>query len=213
MWKKFAQANNWRCTDGGGDLPPSLHFGANYTFTPSIEMDMGNGLVCQLFGCSWDEEYSRGALGRIDRALGGHRTLTSHYYTVASVRLQQDLPHIMLRNKTSKVKDRTEMTNATDLQLEGDFNKYFKLQIEKGQQVDALQVLTPDVMQTLLTYSSREDIELSGKLLSFIIGGDKRDAADVQALIRSVFALTTQIMENLRLAGSLPPPQNITAKS
>jgi len=44
--------------------------------------------------------------------------------------------------------------------LEGDFNDYFKLRLRKGQEVDALAIIAPDIMQTLISYNKGEDIEL-----------------------------------------------------
>lgn len=53
--------------------------------------------------------------------------------------------------------------------LEGDFNNYFQLFAPKGTSIFVLSVLSPDVMQTLISSSQRYDVELAGDHLRIII--------------------------------------------
>ena len=52
--------------------------------------------------------------------------------------------------------------------LEGDFNKYFSVYIPKNSQVLALSILTPDVMQTLISASNRFDVAFGDEYLNVI---------------------------------------------
>jgi hypothetical protein len=119
--------------------------------------------------------------------------------------LPKNLPHLLLLSKKAKADLHRDLQNSQQLKLEGDFDNYFKLQIEQGQQVDALVVITPDVMQTLVQYDTAEDVEILSNQLFFILNHDKRDAKDVQQLVTSVVALAARIIQNINLA-SVPIP-------
>ena len=92
---------------------------------------------------------------------------------------------------------RVDFADHETLQLEGDFQDYFSLQIEKGQEIDALEILTPDVMQALVSYNQREDIEILGDGLYFIATGDDRTPESVQKLVGSTVELSGQILEQI----------------
>lgn len=73
----------------------------------------------------------------------------THHYAVARVALGKPFQHIMLDSKNSKaIKQRG---NASDsVNLEGDFSNYFSLYFSKNDHINALNVITSDVMQTLI---------------------------------------------------------------
>ncbi len=52
--------------------------------------------------------------------------------------------------------------------LEGNFPDYFKLYYNKGQQILALQILTPDVMEDLLLKLKEFDLEITGNSIGLI---------------------------------------------
>jgi hypothetical protein len=87
--------------------------------------------------------------------------------------------------------------NHETLSLEGDFNDYFTLQIEKGQEVNVLEILTPDVMQTLVNLSQKEDVEIMVDGLYFIQSGDARTPEATRKLVQSVAGLSGQILEQI----------------
>jgi hypothetical protein len=131
--------------------------------------------------------------------VGQGRNQTQLYYTVARVPLPKTLPHMLLLSKKAHAQLERDLANKQDIHLEGDFNDYFSLQIEQGQQVDALTVITPDVMQTLVQYDQAEDIEILGGALFFILNWDRRDLTHVEQLVQSVVKLSEQILQNINL--------------
>ncbi len=76
--------------------------------------------------------------------------------------------------------------------LEGDFNKYFQLFVPPNSATFVLSVLSPDVMQTLITSSQRYDVELSGKYLR-IITLKKTDKATESSLLAAAQAIVTEL--------------------
>jgi hypothetical protein len=54
------------------------------------------------------------------------------------------------------------------LELEGDFNQYFEVVIPSGRQLEALEILTPDIMQIMLEHGKSCDFELYGNRVGII---------------------------------------------
>jgi hypothetical protein len=188
MWWQFAKANGWFLdteTPLEAVTPPSVLFGPSQTHSPIIQAQLEN-LTCDLFTYSCITGY-----GRSEQV---------HNFTVACVSLPQTLPHMLLLSKQSHALVQRDLGNAEKLQLEGDFSDYFTVEIEKGQETNALTIITPDVMQTLVTYNQAEDIEILGSNLYFILNKDERDYRDMRALIQSVAELSGKILQNLKLA-------------
>ncbi|HVS59028.1 MAG TPA: hypothetical protein VHD60_04845 [Candidatus Saccharimonadales bacterium] len=80
------------------------------------------------------------------------------------------LPHIYLDGRVGENRKgpRHFMPKNQQLQLEGDFNKYFTVYAPRDFQVLALSILTPDVMQTLLDQGGGFDVELYDNHLRII---------------------------------------------
>jgi hypothetical protein len=82
------------------------------------------------------------------------------------------------------------------LNLEGDFDKYFQLFVPEKGQVLALSILSPDVMQTLISSSQRYDVELYGTHLRLISLQKVYDNAEIQAdLLRAAQAVLNEVSQ------------------
>ena len=90
------------------------------------------------------------------------------------VDLTRPVPHLFLNGKKNAINPNTFGYKIEVLKLEGDFHKYFDVLVPSGYHIDALQILTPDVMSTLIDFGQEYDFELidnqlyiyQGKLLS-----------------------------------------------
>ena len=185
IWRSFAAANGWTVDIGVPDLTlisPSLNDGHSQKLSPVIQASV-NSLSLNLFSyiCT----------------TGSGRYSQDHYFTVAMVTLPKSLPHMLLLSKKVRVDARANLDNHEKLQLEGDFGNYFELQIEKGQEINVLSIITPDVMQALVNNNQSEDVEIFNNYLYFILRNDKRDSVSVQALINSVNGLSDEIIQNI----------------
>ncbi len=78
------------------------------------------------------------------------------------------------------------------ISLEGDFNKYFQLFVPPNSATFVLSVLSPDVMQTLITSSQRYDVELSGKYLR-IISVKKTSKSTEGSLLAAAQAIVAEL--------------------
>lgn len=193
VWEEFAAANHWplgTISYFSNLRPPSINYGHSQKFSPAIRAQLGN------IGC---------VLYTYNTTTGEGRYQTQHNFTVAAVILPRLMPHIILNSKKDKADIHTRFPDHESLKLEGDFNKYFNLLLQKGQEVNVLAIITPEIMQTLIADNNDEDIETAGQQLFFILRNDKRDTESVKRLISSVEALSAQIIRNINLDQPLAP--------
>jgi hypothetical protein len=199
LWEEFAIINDWpldAVSDPFTLIPLSLQFGYDQAYSSAITAQLGVVSTDMVVYVTTVDE------GRAQR----------HYsFTVARIQLPAALPHILLRAKGDRVNIQQDFADHEMLQLEGDFGDYFTLQIEKGQEVNVLEVITPDVMQTLVDYSQHEDIEIADDNLYFIVKGDARNADAIRQLIDSAASLSERIVEHVQQVTPdvpvLPMPQ------
>lgn len=186
VWWRFAEANGWLVIPELAPellLPPSLQFGGNQVISPVIGAQLGT---------------VRADMFVYQTTVGEGKNRQVYYFSVARVVLPVSLPHIMLRAKHGISDEvRQDFADGEKLQLEGDFEDYFSLQIENGHEVDALEILTPDVMQALVSFSQREDIEILMDSMYFIVSGDNRTPEGITKLVQSIVSLTEQIVEQI----------------
>lgn len=193
VWQNFAGANGWTLDQNTSEytlVSPSVQYGHSQKLSPIIKANLA-GLDCDLF--------------TYNTTTGSGKYQQTHYFTVAMAQLPAVLPHILLTSKKAHADVRQNLDNHENLQLEGDFDKFFNLQVEKGQEIDVLTIITPDVMQALINYNQAEDIEIFNNNLYFILNSDKRDYTSVEKLIQSVAGLSVQIIENLKQRGISKP--------
>jgi hypothetical protein len=199
IWQEFAAINGWTTAKKISSpdlLPPSTNYGHNQSYGVVVNSRFGS-INCDIY--------------TYDTTTGEGKHQTTHYFTIACVLLPEKVPHIILNSKKDKADIHTKFPNYEPLKLEGNFNDYFNLLLPKGQEVDVLALITPDVMQTLINSNSDEDIETNDQWLYFILRSDKRDTESVKRLIKSVEALSAQITQNINLSRPQQSIKNIVS--
>ncbi len=95
-------------------------------------------------------------------------------FAFAQVDLPREVPHIVLRNRRSRVLALAGLGlgNRVVLGLEGDFDRHFTLLCPAGYERDALEIFTPDVMAALIDVAGGCEVELVDDrlLLYFPVG-------------------------------------------
>ncbi len=186
VWERFAAVNDWPINtvlDPATLIPLSLQFGHDQAYSPVITAVLGD-VDADMFV--------------YQTTTGSGKSQQTFVFTLARVTLPTTLPHVLLLAKGNLWGSlRQEFVNHETLSLEGDFNDYFTLQIEKGQEVNVLEILTPDVMQTLVNLSQKEDVEIMVDGLYFIQSGDARTPEATRKLVQSVAGLSGQILEQI----------------
>ncbi|MDR0955504.1 MAG: hypothetical protein LBM73_00065 [Candidatus Nomurabacteria bacterium] len=129
---------------------------------------------------------------------GGSQTIRLRYFRI---KLERAVPHLILNNRGGLPIFSDE--NVQEIELEGDFNKFFALLAPPDCQVDARQIFTPDVMQTLLNIGKGFDYELVGDELYVCFGGGLGgDSAQTKRLFTDINQIADQIEQNVRFYNS-----------
>lgn len=102
-------------------------------------------------------------------------------YTVAAFKSKHKLPHLFIDAKANGITHRYSKDQR--IQLEGDFNKYFSLYVPEMADVEALQILAPNVMQLLIDSGKDYDIEINGTLVTVFSEGRLFNHKDLPNLL------------------------------
>lgn len=88
--------------------------------------------------------------------------ISGQSFSGLAIVLPKELPQIFLDSLANdKIKGQDFLfAPGQKLSLEGDFDKHFQVFVPKKAQSLTLSILTPDVMQTLIAYGTRFDIEI-----------------------------------------------------
>lgn len=93
--------------------------------------------------------------------VGYGKSARTYTDSVFEVQFDGTFPHIILSNAyTSGFGFLGAAAKEERVKLEGDFSKYFDLQIEKGLETEAYEIFTPDVMQDLIPYAQTFAFEM-----------------------------------------------------
>lgn len=127
-------------------------------------------------GIIFDEGHSRlvvdalifpevGEIGNFRYITGNGKNQQTHRWTYVRIKLTRRLPNMVLDARANNFFGR--LSNLPDsfnkgqtLELEGDFNKHFKLYAPKEYERDALYVFTPDVMAAVIDAGKNYDMEV-----------------------------------------------------
>lgn len=183
-WRQFAVANHWTISSTDNyAVPPVLRdMKDNYArVTSEMIKARINNLDCDLLTC-------------VDESIR-NKNPYSNYFTIARVHLTKQFPHIILDSKKNGSGIRNIPSGYENLKLEGNFNNYFSLYEAKGEEVNVLSIITPDVMQVLIDSETRQDIEIAGNYIYFIAIDDQRTPTAMRSLLQSVDKLAAEIIQ------------------
>lgn len=189
IWREFAEANGWKYTLADAAalyyVPPALiSVGNGQKLGDVVHADI-NGHKCDIY--------------KYEFSTGSGKSKQFHFYTIVCVTVARSFPHLVLDSKRSRSLFNPDaafvgsVVPPNKAKLEGNFHDYFQLYYEKGENIDALSVITPDVMQTLIDSNQAQDIEVSGKHIYFMAHSDQRTASELPALLNSVDVLANEI--------------------
>jgi hypothetical protein len=92
--------------------------------------------------------------------VGYGRGSRRYVYTVYKLQLSTKMPNILLKSSYYRGPELTEVINdEIFVKLEGDFNEYFSLYVLREFEIEALQLLSPDVMHYLIETAKPFNLE------------------------------------------------------
>lgn len=187
IWQQFAESNGWEVTSGYDALvdivPPSLLNAGRGRLLSDIVHAQIVGKSCDVY--------------MYEFRVGSGRSTRTYFCTVARAELPKEFPHFILDSKRTKVVRDFSDTTAR-VELEGHFHKYFSLRYPPNTQIDALSVITPDVMQTLIDSNADQDIEVCGRYVYFMLHTDHRSPEDLPKLLGSVQTLLDEFLHKAK---------------
>ncbi|TPW76091.1 hypothetical protein [Schumannella soli] len=125
---------------------------------------------------------------RAESGQGRERTTIAR--PLVAIRLDRPLPHIRLESRSGAPFD--DRTPGQSLSLEGDFDRWFRLYCPRGAEVEALTVLTPDVMAALIDEIPHWRVEIVDDQLLLVPWFFTFDALDGEGL-RAVFRVIERV--------------------
>lgn len=181
-FRHFAKDNGFKFKDGLDyvDLPPLLG-GLNFE-RQDYEFHMG------------------GRIGRHNFSLfvGNFSTPRSSGYRVQEAwifhtKLSAELPHFVVDARYNTIKQSKDIKNYQKIDLEGDFSSYFHLYCPKGEQINTLSVMTPDIMQALKEFWQYTDVIVDGDDVWLLGTNEADDHEDVQHLFDTAVAVLPEL--------------------
>ncbi len=113
---------------------------------------------------------------------GKSNSLNDYHFTITTFKTDKEYPNLYL-DSTSNGADLLIYQNQQKQSLEGDFDKHFTLYVPEDSGSLSRAVLSPDIMQTMVTSGSDYDIEIDGKKISIAGLGDHFNSKDLPALL------------------------------
>jgi hypothetical protein len=134
----------------------------------------------------------------------------SYFFIVLHASLPASFTNILLlqRSFLSKLKNFGEHSGLQQIRLEGDFNKTFDTYIAPNSQVEALSLLTPDVMQQMMNIAPNPSLQVNGPSLFVSLESKYLTPDVIQPLLQNVAALLAKIESkaSVQLAAAAPAP-------
>lgn len=116
--------------------------------------------------------------------VGSGKQQHSYTYTVCEATGSTQFPDITLTSKQNGFLASPHVLSFSDehIQLEGDFNKYFTLTVPKNYEQEAYQILTPDVMASLIDKAKKLNFEFLGDKIYVYVEHEITTRAELQEL-------------------------------
>ncbi len=140
--------------------------------------------------------------GKYTFGVGGGRYEQYYIYTVAALQTRKSLPRVVcvpVNLSTGSLLNSWKEENCEHVSLEGDFNKFFKVYVEKGKEDEALEILQPNTMSMLMDTYKEYGFECSGSTLYiFKLGYPEGNQDEVLALCKELQEYCDLLLSALR---------------
>lgn len=172
-----------------------------FSYSPSANLSAKDGSVFAHSGHS--ENFEDFVAGKFRNApfqflhytytVGSGKHSRTYHRSILVMEFKSNLPHVVVDSK--KITSISfPYAKGQLLELESnDFAKYFRLYVPKEYEVEALSILTPDVMAQLIDKSSLYDVEFINNHVYIYAGG----LVDTRAKLQALFELAGTIVDEL----------------
>lgn len=175
-----------------------------------------NGVQLVFFQYSYTE-YSGGGVqvsNNVSIGIGGGSAQNSgasqtYTFTVVHAALTKNHPNLLLLHHTmllTKLRNSIEGAGLQKLSLEGDFNDYFDTYIAPGTEVEALSLLTPDVMQMLVQNERGASLQFNGQSMMVSLETADLTPQTITPLLTGIASIVEKIDDRRPEPAASAPP-------
>lgn len=135
-------------------------------------------------------------LGNYQYTVGSGKHQRDYKFEVLRLRLPNRLPHLLIDSMGDSALRGNVYHRQQRLSLEGDFDQYFRVYAPQEYHRDALYLLTPDIMEVLMTNLKDYNVELVDDWL-YVYGSGSfefRTFRDVRQIVERAQALQAKLM-------------------
>ena len=178
---KFTLDNNWE-----------INFTRinNFSSIDALMFKVGNSRMLNY----WMQDPNKFLFANYQYTTGSGDNQQTHYFDFAQIQLPRRVPHLIINSRKNNIGVSTFGYDVEKIEVEGDFNKYFKIVTPPEYERDALQILTPDVLQTFIDFGADYDFEmLDNKLIVFASNKTLREKESLQKLLLAIAKLLPEI--------------------
>ncbi|GEM_PF-2596120 len=187
IWHNFGVMNDWKV------IPNNE---ADVSYIPPTMLNLGRmRRTSDIVVAEVEGQYH--AMFAYQFRTGSGRSTRNHFYTIVRLELPKKFPHLVLDSKRSFAIHGVDSSLAP-VSLEGNFDSYFRLYHTKSEHIDALSIITPDIMQTLINSNAHQDIEIFGRYAYFMFDSEQRTPGYMPMLFSSVIALSDELMHKAK---------------
>ena len=199
IFQQFAQDTNWTYTPIAMTQPPTGIRWAGRS--PQYEHAVTGEFAGSYF-----------VLYKYTYTVGSGKSSSDYPTTVIEFQLPTDFPYMLLDSKNNS-RGAVHIPKASQkISLEGNFDAEFQMYAKDNQQIDALSVITPDVMQTVLDTGSRYDIEIYKNRLYLYAEGDLRSAASIDKLFLGAEKILAELQHKAKTFRPSQPIKELEEK-
>jgi len=123
---------------------------------------------------------------------------------VVEIELPQKVPHLVIDSTVESINMDIRssvlpirFSEDQRISLEGSFSRYFAIYSPDTQEINALSILTPDVMETIMQVASRCDIEMINNRLYFYWPSIPQTRDEYEKMFRTVDSIWSEIGKKL----------------
>ena len=165
-----------------------------FTYKMNVNNHNTNGYTGSLIGKTNLSNLVTGQFEGYDFSL--FSTYGKIFYIVLKINLPNRFPHIFLDCKSNNFVVTSnfpaQFPKDAEINLEGNFSEYFRA-FSAGSNVETLQILSPELMQRIITYPRQADIEIVDDQLQIILNFKTIKEEDV----RMIFDTAEQILKDI----------------
>lgn len=189
LFDGFAKTNGWNVTrphELASLLPPSLlRYRAKWSSDASriVDVDLNHHRFELVRLVSTDEK----------------KNVTKDAYLVRYP-LPRPLPYVVLDNRKLTASFSDFSSGLQETALESNFPDHYRLLHAPNDQINALSLLTPDVMAAVLDSATSYEIEINGNCLYFYSFWDDSGEEGVRSLFQAVDKIAPEILHKAKTA-------------